>query len=52
MTNVGLDSNQNEAFRLSFLEKEKKKKKKKVMYQTDRKLIALWNIFFMSKNIS
>lgn len=28
MTNVGLDSNQNEAFRLSFLEKEKKKKKK------------------------
>lgn len=25
MTNMGLDSSQNEAFRLSFLEKEKKK---------------------------
>lgn len=27
MTNMGLDSSQNEAFRLSFLEKERKKKK-------------------------
>lgn len=27
---MGLDSNQNEAFRLSFLEKEKKKKKSNV----------------------
>lgn len=48
MTNMGLDSSQNEAFRLSFLEKEKKK----VMYHTVRKWIAQWHIFFMSNNIS